>query len=482
MTRDSVYLDELMPLDASELRHVRKLLSGEKRQLLDLQLSKKKLSDDEIRTQLGGISKGQLATLRAKLQAFIATAVGEYRHRDLPENRVRALLQTADAYLNSPLPAHGQRTLGKAIKLALGYGVFNDMDMMQALRRRLPFFLVGNKTAAMRWPEIDRDLVQLAADQTQLLSTIELLNQAHSIKDGGLAGLRTKIEALWMQVPLLDLAVHSKTNLLLCRTHWICDFLLGRVAECESKLDWAMAMSVKEPWLWSDLECFEAIEAAYFTKANMVSRDGKDAAGLALLETFRLRCEEVKRFSLPELREMKRLLTVRLLFQSGNPKEVKRGLKAMLKEIGQPESVHDHLYSLYLCVIEYLISTREFELALPWLALLNDAKLSGRMTSKVTIGFVIELAYWFAAGELDEMDKCTRRFLYFADERMADKVFSGIVVAGFKSLAKNSLNPKQAVHSFLETLETQATSEEFRRYFEIFDLIAFVKGLLASRR
>ncbi len=465
-------------LDKVERAFVRKCLGGEELLFFTIAHAKKGYSDAQMRAQFPALSEAGYATLRSRLQDSIAEAIGEYHRRRRPETKVQTVVHAADAFMNKGLPAQAQRVLAKAIKLAIRYETFTHLDFMQGLRGRLPFFMVGNKLAAAKWPLIDDLLAQLESRQSAYIASKRWLLAAMELKQGGVEGRKTKAMLLSSQLPTMAADNHAKTTLLLARSKWICAWFLGETAAFEDLLDWAIALSEREAWLWGDWEAFDVIEAAFFTKAIVRSANLEFGPALNLLDQFEMQALAARRFHLPELIEIRRLLKGRQLLSSGDAKAIKRGLKVILKEIGKPKIVHDYLYGLCLQVLEFCISSLQFDLAKPWLAIINHAKLDLKRTSSVIGSYLLELVFWFSANEMDEVENCIRRMVYFAKTRNSDHHFVEILAAGFKSLINQNTELASAIDDFLSGLESHPNMQEFQVYFAIFDL----KGYLVQLR
>jgi tetratricopeptide (TPR) repeat protein len=481
MALESVLTALIGSLDQGELAFVRKHFVGDELLLFTLLTRKKVLPAKQVRANFAHLTQGAYATMRTRLQDSVAAAVGEYHRLMLPDTQVQSLLHAAEVLALKGQPLHAQRMLAKTATLAVELHHHGCLPRLRALHERLSQLLINNKVAAPKWPIVDGLLQQLEVAQLHEQACKQWLKAAITIKAGSAEQLASKISELAAQLPPLDLMLQSKANLFLCRTHWICLRFRGQFAECESLVDWAIDVSGKQTWLWADLELVDLLEAAYFTKAIFLTGRLAFEDALALLDTMRLRWRGPILSLAQDWKDIVHLVRVKQLLHKGDAISIRRGLKRILKEIGKPQNVGDYLYSSYLRVIEYCLHAQNFELGTPWLALLNAAKAESKRIPKVIGSFLIELAYWLAAGDEDQLDNCIRRLSYFAKLKQADQHFVTVIASGFKSLASSSATDVNALSAFIDALVHLRGKEESEMYFQIFDLQAYLTQLQSAK-
>ena len=474
MALENVLFPMLEQLDRAERMHVRKLLGGEELQLFTILIKKINHSPLQVRAAFAHLGDAGFATLRTRLQDSIAIALGEYHSRKLPENHVQAATYAADALMNKREPEQAQRYLAKAIKLAIAHEVFSHTPHMYGLRNRLPHFLVGNKLAAKKWLPIDDMIASLYQCEKDFEARRQWLNHAIELNRGEVLGRRTKVEQLRTQLPEIDLQLYSRSNLLLARTHWICAWHLGEQARLEELVDWATSWQENEASILSGWETFNVIEAAYFLKTVLLAERQQFQDALVLLDQFEARCRSMRRHHLPNLVDIRWYVRGRELLVTASPTMLKTGLKTLLKEIGSPKAVGKNLFSLCIHVTEHCIRSNQFEIARPWLGLLGRAKMETRRMERAISAFVVELAFWHKAGQLDDLENCIRRLEYFAQTRPSDPGFVAIVVTGFRSLLRSYPSQGKEIAIFGNALTQYENPEQLMVYMSYFDLHAFL--------
>jgi hypothetical protein len=344
-----------------------------------------------------------------------------------------------------------------------------------ALRRRLPEFLLGNKRAAAKWPDVDAMLLQLAEGQKNLSRIEGWLQIAQDLKMGGLEGRLAKTQALLSELPPFEFTYRSKANLFLARTYWQCENFLGKFEASVPYLEWAIDLANRNHWLWQDVEAYEAIESAHLVRALIFSTTFQFGSALAVLDGFKGDCMVLKKGCTENLIDLNRLMKTRRLLQEGSRTEIRRGLRELLREIGNPKNVGSHLYVTYLYVLVYLLEQKDFETTKPWLALLVKGMKQSESVQSAVPGFLIELAIRFAAGDPNGLENAIKRLIYFEETRKVDATFVDLIVKGFRGLAKASMNVRPAILEFIASLEQNANMESFRGHLEVFDLLSFLK-------
>lgn len=224
----------------------------------------------------------------------------------------------------------------------------------------------------------------------------------------------------------------------------------------------------------SDWETFDVIEAAHFIKAVMLAEDTQYQNALTLLDAFESKCRLARRDHLPRLLEIRWLVRGRQILHGIHPQAVRGELKVLLKQIGKPQFIGDYLMSLCIRVIEYCLNSKQFELAKPWLAHLAQARMETRRAEKAMATFIVELSFWFEAGDPSALDNCLRRFEYYSETRAADGTIATLISQGFRALLRAKPNPAQAISDFVDALDHFEDRELLQFYFSRFDLRAFL--------